>query len=500
MLKTFFCVLAFLAAMRPVNAQSELTIKDILENIKTATGVVPASETVTTSFTRNGVTGTEVSEHSGKDFRDDVSLGPIHTARGSFGGVAWRQNANGETIVNASQPAEPVNEATTSVVAHVTTPTELYVISRLTSQGHGVKEYVDPSTWHVVRLDQISATETTTTIYSDFRSTAGFTRAWHRNSSDGHAENTVDARITSDDAGPIPGDRLAIPKDARTLVAFPDGQTSVKLPVRYLDQFGKFVVRVMVGGRGLDFLLDSGASGIVIDRDVAQSLGLKEYDTYSSAANAGRYVGTTTIVPAMAIGDLTMHDVVVSTTPNLGIGGEDFKVVGLLGFDFIRSVALKLDYANGTVTADLPSNFSPPISGHRIDIDVRLGSLTPETSVTINGAVGTRFTLDTGGVGALMITDYFRRRYPDAVVDERRQSQTMQFRGVGGGFQAKSITLAEYDIGGTPFVHSGAFVIASTTSYGRDEDGIIGPDLLRIFTVYLDYADAKIYFVPNGSN
>jgi len=500
MLKTFLCVLALFAATRPVNAQSELTIKDILANIKTATGVAPTSETVTTSFTRNGVTGSEVRARFGKDFRDHVTLGPIPTARGSFGGVDWRQNANGETIVNASQPVEPVDEATTSVVTHVTTPTELYVIARLTSQGHGVKEYVDPSTWHIVRLDNISATETTTTTYSDFRSTAGFTRAWHRLTSDGHPENTVDASITADDAGPIGPDRLAVPKDTRALVGFPDGRTSVKLPVRYLSQFGKFVVRVVVGGRGLDFLLDSGASGIVVDRDVAQSLGLKEYDTYSNAANAGRYVGTTTIVPAMAIGDLTMHDVVVSTTPNIGIGGEDFKVVGLLGFDFIRSVALKLDYANGTVTANLPSSFSPPISEHRIDIDVRLGSSTPETSVTINGAVGTRFTLDTGGVGALMITDYFRRRYPDAVVDEHRQSAIMQFRGVGGGFQAKRVKLAEYDIGGTPFVHSGAFVIASTTSYGRDEDGIIGPDLLRIFTVYLDYADAKVYFVPNGSN
>ena len=488
--------LAYLAAApHACDAQGELTAADIRDKIRAAAGVLPTNETVTTTFTRGGVTGTEVRIHSGRDYRDDTTLGPIHTAYGLVGGVPWRQNANGQTIVNVVRPEEPMVEGRITFVKHVDAPSELYVISHLTSLGHGTKEYVDPSTWHVVRFESISATQTTTTTYSDFRTTAGFTRAWHRTSSDGHPENDSSDTILSDDVAAVSAERLAVPKDTRSLVSFPDGRSSVALPVRFDDRSSKFIVRVMVGTRGLDFLLDTGASGIVIDRDVAQSLGLVEYNAYSNAANAGRYVGTTTIVPSLAVGDLTMHDVVVSTTPNVGIRGEDFKVVGLLGFDFFRDVGVKLDYSKETATAYVPDSFAPPVSDRRVDLDVNLASSAPEASVTINGAVGTRFTVDTGGVGALMITDYFRRRNPDAVVDENKRPRPMRFVGVGGEFDANAITLAHYEIGRAPFVDSGAYVIASSTSYGSDEDGTIGPDVLRIFTVYLDLPHAKISLV-----
>jgi predicted aspartyl protease len=255
----------------------------------------------------------------------------------------------------------------------------------------------------------------------------------------------------------------------------------------------------MVAGRGLDFILDSGASGIVIDRDVAQSMGFGEFDAYSNAANAGRFLETTTIIPEIAIGTIKMHDVVVNTTPHLGGDRDGFRVVGLLGFDFLHGASVKLDYVNETATAYAPSSFVAPSGSADIyALDVRLGSYTPETTVTINGAVGTRFTIDTGGAGALMIDDYFRRRFPDAVVDERHARQSADFVGVGGEFDTKAMILAQYQIGDIPFTHSGAYVINSNTVYGDDEDGIIGPEILRIFVVYLDLAHGKVYLVPNA--
>jgi hypothetical protein len=193
-----------------------------------------------------------------------------------------------------------------------------------------------------------------------------------------------------------------------------------------------------------------------------------------------------------------MRDVVVTTTPSVGIPGDDFQIVGLLGFDFLRAADVRLDYAKGTATATLPSAFVPPVGDHLIDLDVRLASSIPETTVTINGAIGTRFFVDTGGVGALMINDYFRRRFPQAIVDESRRSATVRFNGVGGTFDAEAIQLKEIDLGGASFVHSPAYVVTTSRAYAIDKDGVIGPNLLRIFTVYLDLPHDKIYFVPGG--
>jgi hypothetical protein len=97
-----------------------------------------------------------------------------------------------------------------------------------------------------------------------------------------------------------------------------------------------------------------------------------------------------------------------------------------------------------------------------------------------------------------MIFDYFRRRFPDAVVDENHNATTMDFKGVGGLFQADAIMLERFQLGRATFVNSQVYVIDSDKSYGYDQDGIIGPRLLRVFTVYVDLANEKIYLVPHS--
>lgn len=470
------------------------TLETIRENVRHATGTLPPDETITTSFVRNGVDGVEVRRRAGKDYRVDTTIGPLHRAYGSAGGVVWRQNENGETVRNAQAPSEPLEERETTTVEHVSTPREQYVISALTPGGRGERQYIDATTWHIVRAQYITANETQTTTYDDFRTTEGYTRAWHRTVSDGHIENEASFTIDADDVKPIAAADLAVPSDRRRLVEFPAGTTTLAIPTR-LEQ-GKFVVRIMVGERGLDFLLDSGASGIVIDRDVAQSLGLPEYASYSNAANAGRYVGTTTIVPDMSLAGLRMHDVVVETTPNVGVAGFDFKVVGLLGFDFLRDVDLKLDYNHASITAYEPSSYVAPAGAHTIALAVRLGSFVPQTTVAINGAVGTRFVVDTGGLGALMVDDYFRRRYPTAVVDERNAPEQRLFRGVGGSFSADRVTLKEFTLGSATFENAGAYVVTTRGAYEDRDDGIVGVDLLHAFTVDLDLPHDKIFLVP----
>jgi predicted aspartyl protease len=496
----FLVILSFSASQTVALAQHDVTIAEIRAKAKAAQGVRPPSEVVTTSVVRSGLTGTEVRERSGDDYRIDTTLGPIHTAEGSAGGVFWRQNSNGETVVTDGTldgDDEP-DEHVVSTVRHVTEPSDLYVIAKLDELGRGTREYYDPETWHLVRFDRIGSNETTTTTYADFRTVGGYTRAWRVATADGHPENDRTDTITADDIRPVPTSDLAVPPDRRTLVEFPPGETTVKLPAQLDRADSKFIVRLSVGGRGLDFLLDSGASGITIDRDLARSMGFGEFDAFSNAENAGRYVETTTIVPKIAIGDITMHDVVVGTTPNLGIDHDGFKVVGLLGFDFLRGASVKLDYVNETAIAYTPASFVPPSAGaDTIALGVGLDSYVPETAISINGSTGKHFIIDTGGAGALMIFDDFRRRFPDAVVDERHARQSQEFGGIGGYFDTKAMILTQYKIGTANFTHSGAYVIDSSKLY-NGADGIVGPEILRIFVVYLDLAHGKVYLVPNS--
>ncbi|HTJ27533.1 MAG TPA: retropepsin-like aspartic protease, partial [Candidatus Limnocylindria bacterium] len=134
---------------------------------------------------------------------------------------------------------------------------------------------------------------------------------------------------------PVTDDELAIAPPRRMLVTFPAGVHSVVLPTTFQGyQQSRIDVRVTINGRGLDFVLDTGASGITLDATVAKQLGLPAYDTHSTTT-AGRYATARTIVPEMRVGDLTMHDVAVQLIPQGWNVGSEVKEVGLLGFDFL---------------------------------------------------------------------------------------------------------------------------------------------------------------------
>ncbi len=515
MVRRSLCAVLFtmslVASAFPARAADTLpTASEIEAKVRAATGPAIPSYREVVDSTGGGVATRAVTMRSGRDYREDIDDGPLHTARGSFGGQAWRQNENGETILmqadlgeaDSGEPdlGEADPDATTKTVAPIASPVNGYVISSLDVRGEGVKCYVDGATWHVVRVDSVRLSETTVTTYDDFRTVAGHTTAFHFASSDGHPENDVDSHVSELQPEAVDRSALAVPKSRRILVEFPAGKTTVELPV-HVEQ-GRFVVRVDVGSRGLDFILDSGASGIVMDDEIIKQLGLPVVRSESNGVNAGRFRQLTAIVPSMRVGELTMRDVVVASVPSVGereLFGA-YRPVGLLGFDFIDGVALKLDYLHETATAYEPAAFQPPASAKGFRTDLRLGTGLPLVAVTVNGAVGERFLLDTGGLGSLLIFDYFARRNEAAMVDEGDGAKVdpQHFAGVGGEFDVKAYQLKEVLFGTVPFRDYLAFAVQSRGAYDGDLDGTVGPTFFHLFDVYFDYTNSRAYFVPNA--
>jgi predicted aspartyl protease len=486
----------------PAPAASATGLPDaatIRRHIDEVRGTRPTMERVSETFDVSGLHGTSVTVRKGDDVVETDRVGPFTTANGTYHGQDWYQNENGQTVLDQPDPGLAVADPTTTTVAAIAKPVVGYVISDLNKRGHGTRDYVDSTTWRIVRRDRISATATTVILYDDFRTVAGYTQAWHWTARDGHPENDEENRIDSVDASPVTDADVAIPPPRRNLVNFPPGVSSVALPAKEYNL--KFVVRVNVGTRGLDFLVDTGAAGIFIDDSVVRELGLKTYGRYSNAANAGRFSSTSAIVPEMKVGDLTLRDVVVDTVPDVGEGdGQTFKAVGLLGFDFIASLVLKMDYEHGTVTALDPASFTPPADPLMNALEVRVGTGQPATDVTINGALGERFIIDTGAVGGVLVFDYFARRHPEALVDTSHgfTGPPVQFSGVGGEFETRRYQLASVRLGRVNYQDFIADVVTSAQAYAGNQDGLIGPAFLNLYTLYTDYQDSMLYLVPNS--
>ena len=496
-MKSVAAALAFaaLAAVQvPARAQDTPAAEELLARSRVANGAErrPDAERESWAVRTGGLSGTLETVRRGSDSLSVIALGPFHTERGVDRGQRWHQNDNGQTVLDRADPSLSERIVTQSV-QRVRQPVDAWELSTTYGSGHVLRQYYDARTYLLVRTEKSLAGQTVHTSYDDFRSDArGRLRPWHYFGGDDRPGSEFDYRLIRDDAETeIAENELAVPRDRRPLVDFPAGADDVRLPARIEN--GRIYVRLTIAGRGLDFLLDSGASSLYIDEDVARSLRLATYGKGTRTV-AGNFSTSRVIAPLVSVGPLAMRDVVMRTIPIARQESPDTRVVGLLGFDFLDAVGIKIDYEGGTVDALRPGALAPPNGA--VPVDVRLGGQMPAARATLGDATGEDFILDTGSDLGLVVFQRFVRAHPDSVIslpDERLKLAS----GVGGSLAFRSIAPRRFVLGALAFDDAAAVEALSPDALGFDDkDGVVGADLLRRFTVFLDFASGRVYLAP----
>lgn len=468
---------------------------DISAKVDAARGTPPdvfheTDETVSS----NGTTTVEHDFTSGKDYRYVIDKGALHTERGSYHGTSWHMDANGQVVVAPPDDTVPNDDLPPSVVTPIQTPVDGYLVSSLSKAGYGMKEYVDRMNWRVIRREIVGSDGTITTTYEDFRTEAGRAFPHHIRTDDAPDGLVTDWRMVSYGTGDVTDADLAIPNPRRALVTFPPNVTSVELPARFDGT--RIFVRVKIGDRGLDYQLDSGASGITIDAGVAKELGLHVIDQ-KSMVTARKHEVADAIVPEMTVGSLTMRNVAVKVLPEGWDMSPSIKSVGLLGFDFLAELGVTIDYEHQRVTAVPGSLFEPPSDPGTVPVAVRIDRGVPEADVTINGVLAKHFILDTGADGTFTITDYFARHHPDAFKFQTSTHDPQVFRGIGGAFLVERYSMSSVRLASIDFHDFYGFRIVTPGVFeASHDDGLIGAGFLQLFTLKLDYGKSLVYLVP----
>jgi Aspartyl protease len=473
-----------------------LTAQDVLARSKAAEDSDNRPETERETWTTRiaGLDGTLEVMRRGDDMVTDSVSGPFRTARGTSHGQRWHQNENGETILDRAEPSQ-TEHAVTQTLARVHDPLEAWEITTTFASGHVTRFYYDPKTYYVIRTERTAAGFTSHTAFDDFHTDSrGRVRFWHYSGGDDRPDNDFDFHLTRDDLSTdVSESDVEVPHDRRTFVELPPGTETVRLPARIEND--RIYVRVDIGGRGLDFLLDTGCASMTINEGVARDLKLPIYGR-STATVAGSFSSGRTVADEMTIGGLTLHDVVMRTVPLASNESHDTRVVGLLGFDFLDAVALRIDYANGTVDAMRPGTLAPAAGA--TPLEIRLNSGTPVAHAALGDASGDDFILDTGAAFSYVVFQRFARAHPDAFAAPG-EGRTYSADGVGGSMPYRKIASKRIELGTWAFDDDLGAEALSPTALGFDnEDGLIGADILKLFTVYLDYAGSRIYLAPNG--
>lgn len=462
-----------------------------------ARGPLPTNLRQVVEFT-GSLTGRETRLTRGDDWRSIEQNGPIEREYGLYAGQSWHEDANGQVVPDLPDPGLATPETFHVTVRRVRTPIDAFVIATLNAKGSGSLDYFDRTSHHMVRRDEIEPNGTRVTVYDDFKNFDGATLAAHWHVHDTRHDTDVDYEVSDYAPGAVEEKDVAEPA-GRRIVQFPPGVDRVVLPAHFTSD-GHVTVRVMVGNRGLDFLLDSGTASIFVDPAVAAEFKLPLLNRETSSGNAGRYDTGQVLLPEMKVGSLTMAAAVAGVIPLGWRIDADTKLVGILGFDFLYDCAVTIDYKQQIVTAQRPGTVRPPGAPGAVQLAVRLGTQQPFTTATINGAIAERTIVDSGADASLVLFDYFQRRYPKAMVDDAnigaRTARESSRQGAGGAFDVRTYAIADFALGTYRAHDLIAECVVSGSSYVADEDGLIGNKLLSRFAVQFDYPDGKIYLIP----
>jgi predicted aspartyl protease len=334
----------------------------------------------------------------GRDYRETTTLGPLVYENGMRAGVRWQQNRNGITYtLSGFHERDAISERTWESnderdvrLIGESVPLNAFVVEVAPPNGRHEWLFIDKHSGQIVRRDRIQRNRRLVTTYDDFKPFDGESlpsRVRSVDSLGNEREQTIVSRTL--DTTPDPRD-VAIPPSRRMLVEFPPNLSSVRLPVRVVN--GLLVVRVAVNGRPFDFLLDSGAAGIVIDPVVAETLGIERYGE-RVGSTIGPFPETTAIVPSINVGQLRMRNVVSRVVPIPFRADDRTRVTGLLGFDFFAEMVVHIDAERGIVDALHPAAFR--VAADLTAAALELDDKQPAVRIKI-GPVAARVILDTG--------------------------------------------------------------------------------------------------------
>lgn len=487
---------------------AHVTLRQVLDGHRRALGLKdPASIVETWSYAADQLSGTQVDYRSGDDYREDTALGPFATSEGSTRGRRWSRNANGLTVALTDlhrrdevtdrafvRPAERNSGVT--LLGEVLQPMAAYVVRAAPKDGRLEYRFYDAASYLLVRTESIVEDRRVVTTYDDFRTYNGRRRPWHIHESDGKPYNEYDWKLQSLQYDVAIDPAKFSPPASEELVRAPSAKWSV--PAKIVDD--RVIVSAEMGGRKVNFQLDSGASTVLLNRSVADALKFASYGK-TTQTTAGSYTATRTLVPELHVGEAVLRNVAVTSAPFEEWEDPKTPVAGLLGFDFISGIVLHIDYEHETVEALAPSGFTPPQGA--LVLPVRLDDRVPVISVRLGDTVAEHFVLDTGADRS-MIFSAFADAHPelrDQGLGEQYEEAAPFFNrisGVGGEVKISHLQVPELKIGSVAFTKFLFSVSHNAAAFeGEDFDGLIGQDVLRNFDLYLDYSHLRVYLVPN---
>ena len=223
------------------------------------------------------------------------------------------------------------------------------------------------------------------------------------------------------------------------------GENPSPLPFRLYQEY-LIVVKGSIGAsEGLNFLVDTGATRTLVDRQTIKKLGLEALKGEVPLAgfkNGGQ--AQELVVPELRFGPMGIRQARVLATDLAFLSWSGTRIDAILGLDVLG-------------------------------LDVAIGSRTA------------RLMVDTGAPRLTLFPNRMGARLPGFLLKGARAGQ-----GVDGMSQLREIELAAVSLGPTEWLHVGALLVDAAESAYDDFDGVLAPSSLSVRCLYFDFPGKRL--------
>jgi predicted aspartyl protease len=259
-------------------------------------------------------------------------------------------------------------------------------------------------------------------------------------------------------------------------------------------ELGGVYLHATVNGHPGRFLLDSGASQILLFRPFADTIGLTMLGQTAYSGVAGRSVSARYArAQTIAFGDNTLSNVVVAVSDGNRVLAGLPRADGLLGYDVLAGAVVHVDLIHETIAFGDPAAVEPVLGKDAYAFPVNLADNTPEVAVDL-GSVTTRATVDTGNSGFIALSDNLSTSGRLVALG----GPTSYVVGVDGVVDEPDPCYRLHEVAIGPYRYQNSFVcLGKERVFGRD-GGLIGLDFLHHFNWTFDYTRSRVVLTPNG--
>jgi hypothetical protein len=444
------------------------------------------------------------------------ALGPATGAQGWDGKTAWSADPSGQVRIEegGEASAAAIQQAYRSAYAFFWPArwpaTRVYVGERqadgasydavkVTPKGAEPFEvWIDRRTHRIGREVQLGGVQPHTQIMADYRKVQGVLLPFLNTDTMGEPKfDTVTAAAALTAGGALAATSFAPPPPPVEPDPFPAGQDRVSIPFKLANNH-IYVEAAIDGQAPQRFLFDTGATAS-LDYAHAAMLGIKSEGTLPGA---GFGEGTATMgmahVRSVELGAFKLANQVFFTEDDtLFDRVEGFSFAGLLGYEIPKRAVMVIDYAKGEITLVRPTAFRPPSGA--VGVPFKFDEHIPMIEASVDGIPG-EFQIDTGSRSSLTLMGPFAEANHLA---ERYHATRVATAGYGMGGPAREL-LARAEtlqIGSLAIKRPVTLIAGGARGAGAmtRTAGNIGGDLLRRFTLTLDYGHRMLYLQPNAA-